>query len=119
MRDAPPAAQVLATFDNGRVEAFLDMRTLTPTDMTDPVMAARIARRLRHFHAAPVSLPGVDPAQPELFHTIRKWWATPLPMSRSCPRHWSLAFPGVPLCCGAADDVDGALLSGCAEDLNE
>ena len=41
--------QVLATFDNGRVEGFLDMRTLEPVDMTEPAMAARIARRLKHF----------------------------------------------------------------------
>ena len=67
------AAQVLATFDNGRVEAFLDMRTLEPADMADAVMAARIARRLKHFHAAKVALPGVDPGQPETFATIRKW----------------------------------------------
>ena len=66
---------MLATFDNGRVEAFLDMRTLEPADMADAVMAARVARRLKHFHAAKVALPGVDPSQSELFATIRKWCA--------------------------------------------
>ena len=35
--------QVLSTFDNGRVEGFLDMRTLTPVEMTEPSMARRIA----------------------------------------------------------------------------
>ena len=62
--------QLLATFDNGRLEAFLDMRTLTSVELTEPAMALRIARRLRQFHRCKVSLPGVDPAHSELFATM-------------------------------------------------
>lgn len=65
--------QVLSTFDNGRVEGFLDMRTLTPVEMTEPSMARRIAQRLKHFHTAPVHLEGTDPGRSETFPLIRKW----------------------------------------------
>ncbi len=66
--------QVLSTFDNGRVEGFLDMRTLTPVEMTEPSMARRIAQRLKHFHTAPVQLKGADPGQAEVFPLIQKWY---------------------------------------------
>ena len=68
--------QVLSTFDNGRVEGFLDMRTLTPVEMTEPSMARRIAQRLKHFHTAPVQLKGADPGQAEVFPLIQKWYAS-------------------------------------------
>lgn len=66
--------QVLSTFDNGRVEGFLDMRTLKPVEMTEPSMARRIAQRLKHFHSAPVQLEGAtaEPSE-EDFPLMRKW----------------------------------------------
>lgn len=39
--------QVLAVFDNGRIEAFMTAYTLTPQDMRSPAFVPRIARRLR------------------------------------------------------------------------
>lgn len=67
-------APVLSTFDNGRVEGFLDMRTLKPVEMTEPSMARRIAQRLKHFHSAPVQLEGAtaEPSE-EDFPLMRKW----------------------------------------------
>jgi ethanolamine kinase len=72
---------VLATFENGRVEGFLDMRTLQPVDMTEASMAARIARRLKQFHRSNVSLPGVDAGQSELYPTIWKWCGALFPLA--------------------------------------
>ena len=51
------------------------MRTLQAVDMTEPAMAVRIARRLKQFHRAKVTLPGIDAGQSELFSTIWKWCA--------------------------------------------
>ena len=62
--------QLLASFTNGRLEGYLDMRTLTPVDLTQPAMALRIARRLKQFHRCKVSLPGVEPEGSELFRTM-------------------------------------------------
>lgn len=64
-------AQVLAAFDNGRIEEFLNMRTLEPKDMTARPMAARIARRLKQFHAVDIA----GPREPQSFRSIRKWIA--------------------------------------------
>ncbi|BDA42425.1 probable ethanolamine kinase [Coccomyxa sp. Obi] len=66
-------APILSTFDNGRVEAFLDMRTLTPEDMTHPAMAVRIARRLKQFHNAPITLHDSNVGRAEPFSTLWKW----------------------------------------------
>ena len=63
------ALQVLATFDNGRIEQFLDLRTLEPKDMTAPPMAARIARRLKQFHSVEIE----GSREPQSFKSIRKW----------------------------------------------
>ena len=77
--------QVLSTFDNGRVEGFLDMRTLTPVEMTEPSMARRIAQRLKHFHTAPVQLKGADAGQAEVFPLIQKW-------CRPCCKQYALEY---------------------------
>lgn len=69
--------QVLSTFENGRVEGFLDMRTLTPVDMTELPMALRIACRLKQFHNAPVSRAGSNSSGSEPFVTLWKWSASP------------------------------------------
>ena len=62
--------KVLATFDNGRIEAYLPMRPLKPAEMVTKAMASRIAQRLKQFH----SIKGVEaPSTPELFTTISSW----------------------------------------------
>lgn len=95
--------QLLATFDNGRLEAFLDMRTLTPVELTEPAMALRIARRLRQFHRCKVSLPGVDPAQSELFATM---WRSYDPKPVLCAAPIALcACVWVPCCWHAESHV--------------
>lgn len=70
-----PRAQVLGTFDNGRIEAWLEMRPLTPEQMTEPAMALRVARRLRAFHRAPVAPEPGTGREPQLFQTILSWCA--------------------------------------------
>lgn len=65
--------QVISTFDNGRVEAFLNMRTLDPVGMAEPAMARRIAQRLKHFHSVPVRCKGCDPGQSEFFPLLHRW----------------------------------------------
>ena len=70
-----PRAQVLGTFDNGRIEAWLEMRPLTPEQMTAPAMALRVARRLRAFHRAPVAPEPGTGREPQLFQTILSWCA--------------------------------------------
>ncbi len=51
------------------------MRTLTPEDMTEPAMAVRIARRLKQFHTAPITLHGSNEGKAEPFKTLWKWCA--------------------------------------------
>ena len=64
--------QVLGTFANGRVEAYLEgMRHLEPEEMAAPAMAPRIARRLAQFHAVDLQ----EPRAAALFETICNWCA--------------------------------------------
>jgi len=65
--------QVLGTFENGRIEAWLEMRPLKPEEMTAPLMAQRVARRLRAFHRAPVAPEPGTGKDPTLFATISSW----------------------------------------------
>jgi hypothetical protein len=65
--------QVLGTFENGRIEAWLEMRPLTPEEMTAPLTAQRVARRLRAFHRAPVAPEPGTGKEPTLFATISSW----------------------------------------------
>ncbi|KAG2428047.1 hypothetical protein HXX76_012031 [Chlamydomonas incerta] len=51
-------APVVGLFGNGRIEAFLPCKTLTPEEMADPGFVPHIAARLRAFH----DLPGMDAA---------------------------------------------------------
>uniref|UniRef100_A0A803MQE0 ethanolamine kinase n=1 Tax=Chenopodium quinoa TaxID=63459 RepID=A0A803MQE0_CHEQI len=54
-------AKLLALFENGMVQSFINARTLTPPDMRDPKLAAMIARELRKFHE--VEIPGSKDSQ--------------------------------------------------------
>ncbi len=91
-------SQILSTFDNGRVEAFLDMRTLTPEDMTHPAMAVRIARRLKQFHNAPITTHDSKVGKAEPFSTLWKWCA-------------ELFF--IPEGCGTLDSFSEILMASC------
>ena len=62
-------APVVATFANGRCEAFLAARPLEPPEFADQELSPRIARLLRRFHAAPVD----GPREPPLWPLLRKW----------------------------------------------
>ncbi|PNW82726.1 hypothetical protein CHLRE_06g291600v5 [Chlamydomonas reinhardtii] len=53
-------APVVGLFGNGRIEAFLPCKTLTPEEMAHPGFVPHIAARLRAFH----DLPGMDSAFP-------------------------------------------------------
>lgn len=65
--------QVLGVFANGRIEAFLTAKTLTPAEMSSPAFVPCIATQLRRLHAVPTD--GV----PTLWQTIDRW----LSMARS------------------------------------
>ncbi|KAL5200940.1 hypothetical protein ABZP36_035294 [Zizania latifolia] len=43
-------AQLLGTFENGMVQSFITARTLMPSDMKKPRIAAEIAKELHRFH---------------------------------------------------------------------
>ncbi|KAK9842050.1 hypothetical protein WJX81_006195 [Elliptochloris bilobata] len=73
LNEAGFGARVLGTFDNGRIEAWLEMRPLTSEQMTAPAMAQRVARRLRAFHRAPVAPEPDTGREPQLFQTITSW----------------------------------------------
>ncbi|KAL5975308.1 hypothetical protein ACLOJK_031987 [Asimina triloba] len=61
-------AQLLGVFENGMVQSFIDARTLSPTDMTKPKLAAEIARQLHKFHQ--IAIPGFK--EPQLWNDIFK-----------------------------------------------
>uniref|UniRef100_A0A0E0M1N7 ethanolamine kinase n=1 Tax=Oryza punctata TaxID=4537 RepID=A0A0E0M1N7_ORYPU len=62
-------AQLLGTFENGMVQSFIYARTLTPSDMKEPRIAAEIAKELRRFHQ--VDIPGSK--EPQLWDDIFKF----------------------------------------------
>jgi thiamine kinase-like enzyme len=71
--------RLLGMFHNGRVEEFLDARTLTPTDLRDPDISVKIAAKLFDLH----SLVGIVPPEThqegrgvttsDLWHRLRTW----------------------------------------------
>lgn len=63
--------QVVGLFGNGRIEEFLECKTLTPEEMADPAFVPRIATRLREFHGLQLDLP----REPTLWATINGWLA--------------------------------------------
>nr|BAD36072.1 putative ethanolamine kinase 1 [Oryza sativa Japonica Group] len=62
-------AQLLGTFENGMVQSFIYARTLTPSDMKEPRIAAEIAKEIRRFHQ--VDIPGSK--EPQLWDDIFKF----------------------------------------------
>jgi thiamine kinase-like enzyme len=64
--------QVLGTFENGRVERFMEgMRHLDPAEMARPDLVPLIARRLAQFHAVDLG----EAQEPQVFDIINKWCA--------------------------------------------
>eukprot|EP01023_Acetabularia_acetabulum_P067043 TRINITY_DN9166_c0_g2_i3.p1 TRINITY_DN9166_c0_g2~~TRINITY_DN9166_c0_g2_i3.p1 ORF type:complete len:453 (+),score=23.57 TRINITY_DN9166_c0_g2_i3:138-1496(+) len=62
-------ATVLATFENGRVEEYLEAYTLTPGDLRDSLLSGKIAQKLWEFHNVQVE----ETKKPVLWETISKW----------------------------------------------
>lgn len=61
--------RLLARFPNGRVEEFLNARTLRAVDLRDSAISARIAAKLREFHQLDMQ----GPHEPQLWNRIRFW----------------------------------------------
>ncbi|KAI4990511.1 hypothetical protein ZWY2020_038874 [Hordeum vulgare] len=62
-------ARLLGVFENGVVSSFIHARTLTPSDMKEPRIAAEIAKQLQKFHQ--VDIPGSK--EPQLWNDIFKF----------------------------------------------
>ncbi|XP_008784349.2 probable ethanolamine kinase [Phoenix dactylifera] len=54
-------AKLLGIFKNGIIQSFINARTLSPSDMSNPKIAAEIAKQLYKFHQ--VDIPGSSEAQ--------------------------------------------------------
>ncbi|KAF8389098.1 hypothetical protein HHK36_025783 [Tetracentron sinense] len=63
-------AKLLGVFGNGMVQSFINARTLSPSDMKKPKLAAEIARQLHKFHQ--VDIPGSK--EPQLWIDIIKFY---------------------------------------------
>ncbi|KAK9100796.1 hypothetical protein Scep_024226 [Stephania cephalantha] len=64
-------AKLLGLFENGMTQSFINARTLTPSDMSNPKLAAQIAIQLCKFHQ--VEIPGSR--EPQLWNDIFKFLA--------------------------------------------
>lgn len=89
--------QVLGTFENGRIEAWIHMRPLKPEEMSQPHFSSRIAQRLAQFHAVNVK----EPREPELFKLILKWWGSAVDCQRADSPGQGAACWGMSLLSGA------------------
>ncbi|VVB01676.1 unnamed protein product [Arabis nemorensis] len=63
-------AKLLGGFGNGMVQSFINARTLDPSDMRQPKIAAQIAKELGKFHQ--VDIPGSK--EPQLWVDILKFF---------------------------------------------
>ncbi|MED6223552.1 hypothetical protein PIB30_075038 [Stylosanthes scabra] len=61
--------RLLGRFANGRVEEFINARTLFASDLRDPSISALIAVKLREFHD--LNMPG--PKKAHLWDVLRNW----------------------------------------------
>uniref|UniRef100_A0A453KUP0 ethanolamine kinase n=2 Tax=Aegilops tauschii subsp. strangulata TaxID=200361 RepID=A0A453KUP0_AEGTS len=62
-------ARLLGVFENGVVSSFIHARTLSPSDMKEPRIAAEIAKQLQKFHQ--VDIPGSK--EPQLWNDVFKF----------------------------------------------
>ncbi|ONH98289.1 hypothetical protein PRUPE_7G240800 [Prunus persica] len=63
-------ANLLGVFGNGMVQSFINARTLIPSDMRNPKLAAEIAKQLCRFHQ--VEIPGSK--EPQLWNDLLKFF---------------------------------------------
>eukprot|EP00250_Pteridium_aquilinum_P004262 c14486_g1_i1 orf=190-1260(+) len=77
--------RLLARFCNGRIEEFLNARTLKAFDLRDPIVSARIATKLREFHQLDIQ----GPREPHLWNRIQFWINKALEI---CPPTWHKEF---------------------------
>ncbi|VFR00727.1 unnamed protein product [Cuscuta campestris] len=63
-------AKLLGVFGNGMVQSFIHARTLAPSDMRIPKVAAEIAKQLHQFHQ--VEIPGSK--EPQLWNDVFKFF---------------------------------------------
>ncbi|KAL6274796.1 hypothetical protein ACE6H2_025488 [Prunus campanulata] len=63
-------ANLLGVFGNGMVQSFIYARTLIPSDMRNPKLAAEIAKQLCRFHQ--VEIPGSK--EPQLWNDLLKFF---------------------------------------------
>ncbi|KAJ1975134.1 hypothetical protein H4R35_003285 [Dimargaris xerosporica] len=66
--------RLLAIFDNGRIEQYLESTTLTATDIRDPRTSRHIARRMCELHSIVHTLPPRPECVPEAWLCIDKWY---------------------------------------------
>ncbi|KAJ3695034.1 hypothetical protein LUZ60_000411 [Juncus effusus] len=64
--------RLLGRFQNGRVEEFLHARTLSASDLRDPIISALIASKLKEFHE--LDMPG--PKNILIWNRLRNWLKT-------------------------------------------
>ncbi|XP_051187640.1 probable ethanolamine kinase [Lolium perenne] len=62
-------AQLLGVFENGVIQSFIHARTLSPSDMREPRIAAEIAKQLHKFHQ--LDIPGSK--EPQLWNDVFKF----------------------------------------------
>ncbi|XP_071737227.1 probable ethanolamine kinase [Rutidosis leptorrhynchoides] len=62
--------KLLGVFKNGMVQSFIHARTLIPSELSKPELAAKIAKQLNSFHQ--VNVPGSK--QPQLWNDISKFF---------------------------------------------
>ncbi|KAK7354279.1 hypothetical protein VNO80_19738 [Phaseolus coccineus] len=63
-------AKWLGIFGNGMVQSFINAQTLSPSDMREPKLAAKIAKQLQRFHY--VEIPGSK--EPQLWNDVWKFF---------------------------------------------
>ncbi|OEL36452.1 putative choline kinase 2 [Dichanthelium oligosanthes] len=61
--------RLLGRFANGRIEEFINARTLSATDLRDPEISSLIAKKLREFND--LDMPG--PRDVSLWQRLRQW----------------------------------------------
>ncbi|XP_062175721.1 probable choline kinase 2 isoform X2 [Alnus glutinosa] len=61
--------RLLGRFSNGRIEEFINARTLSASDLRDPKTSALIASKMKEFHD--LEMPG--PKNVRLWERLRKW----------------------------------------------
>lgn len=77
--------RLLGYFHSGRIEEFLNAKTLSAPDLRNPEISAKIAAKLWEFHQ--LDIPG--PRQPMLWMRLREWVKTALAL---CPKNVAAEF---------------------------